>query len=379
MLREQMDPLCRATIVIPCLNEALQIQSTLPNILDAVQTSRERITVETIVVDGGSEDGTAEVLQSLQQQYESFAVITETRRGIGYARKAGARLALARAAARHTVKHDDFWIINTDADTDVPASWLGDWCNAFASATALLIGGRSQFPLWFRSQYPNANAVFDQINQFTELAAMVFGPIKFDGHNSAIERKAYAAVGPFTQPVRLSAMGAEENLAGEDWDLGKRARYLGLEVAYSDGAPVAISPRRLLYNPSEFFTCKAYDKEFLRVEASPVSDIDAGEFKRWFTAMRDRYITYLIENPLTLDSELLNETRVIEFLGASLAAEIRTWIQSNPRLDIFERRNEFIFEYLGKFHQVFGGAITDKLSYLFSAIPNSTTSLATVR
>jgi glycosyltransferase involved in cell wall biosynthesis len=101
------------SVVIPAFNEERYLGATL----DAIVASCEHLrrlrgeTVEIIVVDNGSADGTAAIARE-----HGAMVVSEPDRGIGKARNAGA----ARATARV--------LIFVDADTVVPRDFLGEVC-----------------------------------------------------------------------------------------------------------------------------------------------------------------------------------------------------------------------------------------------------------
>ena len=67
-------------IVIPCYNEVSAIGNTVEQILRTV----EEEDFELVVVDDGSDDGTAQVLADLEQQHGRLRVLTHDRnRGYG--------------------------------------------------------------------------------------------------------------------------------------------------------------------------------------------------------------------------------------------------------------------------------------------------------
>jgi len=94
------------SLVVPCFNEAGAIESTVTEL-------RQKLTgcesYELIVVDDGSSDGTAEILEQLQAADSSLKVITHSRnRGYGAALKTGTKNAGAEL------------IVITDADCTYP-------------------------------------------------------------------------------------------------------------------------------------------------------------------------------------------------------------------------------------------------------------------
>src|ERR1051326_9083913 len=111
----------RITVVIPCLNEqegVRQVLNALPNFVD-----------ETIVVDNGSTDQTAEVAQQL-----GAIVVHELNRGYGRAYKAG----FARATG-------DI-IVTLDGDHSYPADALSYLLEAFMHCGVGFLSA-SRFPV----------------------------------------------------------------------------------------------------------------------------------------------------------------------------------------------------------------------------------------
>ena len=66
------EPPVTVSVVIPCLNEARTIRSCIESV---VSSSSDNIQLEIIVVDGGSDDGTLEILAEMQQEYEMLGVL----------------------------------------------------------------------------------------------------------------------------------------------------------------------------------------------------------------------------------------------------------------------------------------------------------------
>lgn len=352
---------CRASLVIPCLNEIGQIEANVEGVARAIGTLGVGSSVEVIYVDGGSTDGTFEYLDGRQGDLPSMNVVSEIVPGIGHARRLGARLALARAAMRRSTVHDDFWILSSDADVSVPGSWLNDWMAAFDVSKSLMVAGKSEFPPALKDTYPNASKVFAAVGAGLEMAAKNVGFINLDGTNSAIERKAYAAVGPFEQPYRVRR-GKKENLAGEDWDMGTRGRLMGMVIERNESEAVIVSARRFENNAEEFFNGSAYEKEFLRVESDgQQSDINALDVPSKIAVSMHRQIMHAVCKPILVDPSLLERGSVIELFGQETVSRMKRWIGAARRPDLFHERNRFILDYLANFHKIFGASISEAL------------------
>ncbi len=105
-------------IVIPARDE----EELLPRCLRSVQSARRllppHITSDLIVVADQSTDGTFEIARNFLQ---GDGIVVEAELGcVGAVRALGARLALE----RYHGARDRCWLANTDADCQVPATWL---------------------------------------------------------------------------------------------------------------------------------------------------------------------------------------------------------------------------------------------------------------
>ncbi len=123
-------------IVIPARDE----QELLPRCLRSVQNARlmlpSHVTSDLIVVADQSTDDTCNVAWDFVQ---GNGTVVETQAGcVGAARALGVRHALERYRGRR----NRCWLANTDADCQVPATWLQDqlaFANAGYSATAGIV------------------------------------------------------------------------------------------------------------------------------------------------------------------------------------------------------------------------------------------------
>jgi hypothetical protein len=267
-----------------------------------------------------------------------------------------------RALQRESSDTNSFWIISTDSDVAVPKDWLISWFSEFESQQSGMIAGNAKFPNNLSQTNPNAMKVMEFVGSRIAITEKVFGVINTDGNHMAIERNCYSVIGPFQQPTRLGATGRQENLAGEDWDMGTRARALGLKIPRSSSPPITLSDRRFHASPREFFDGTAYEAEFFRINSTnPSADIEPSMIDQLIVIATHRQCMHNIEKPLLIDPTLLDNPEVQDFLGEHLYREIKAWISHNPQPDIFLDRNRFILEYLATFHEEFGLDINQRL------------------
>lgn len=360
---------CRAVVIIPALDEIGYIEQCLDSVLRAVDVLGNENLVQVIITDNGSGDGTVQFVQEMHRKKACVHLARDEMRGPGFARQTGARVALARAAHRTHPVYDDFWIISTDADVNVPPSWLASWFEVFDDGVGL-ITGKGSFPQSFAQTNPNARAVLKQVGQRVAAAEKIFGVINTDGFNFAIERKYYAVVGPFQQPHRIFN-GYRQNLAGEDWDFGTRSRALGIPLKRIFRNSIEISPRRYHAAPIEYFDGTAYEKEFLRVQVQEASkDIEASLHDKMLEIATRKQCMYFIQKPILTDETLIHKPEVRAFLGEALAVEMERWIASTPKPNMFYARNEFHLEYLVSFHARFSDGVYQRLLALERSLDN---------
>lgn len=117
------------SIVIPAFNEKARIQATLAEVLRCVETHGWN--AEIIVVDDGSTDNTAAIVQSISSQYSVVHLLSNgTNRGKGY-------------SVRHGMLHASGEIVLfTDADLSSPMEEAGRLFAAIREGADVAIGSR---------------------------------------------------------------------------------------------------------------------------------------------------------------------------------------------------------------------------------------------
>lgn len=127
-------------VVIPARNEADRVDGCLAAVTAAAARLRSRpagarVPVRIVVVLDDCQDGTADRVA----RWPAVHPVTSTAGRVGAARAAGIEQVLARFAG-DGVPEAAIWIANTDADSRVPAGWLGMQAAAARRGAAMLLG-----------------------------------------------------------------------------------------------------------------------------------------------------------------------------------------------------------------------------------------------
>ena len=197
------------SVIIPALNEGRYIGYPLEGLKR--QSFRN---FETIVVDGGSEDGTVRIAR------RSARVISGMRKGVGAARNAGAKAAKGRI------------LLFLDADTKPSPGLLRAYHVIFSNSEAVAATGPI-FPLekarrGIRWGYSFVSTLFVR-------SSIIMGIPTIVGSNFAVRSSVFKKSGRFN----------ENFITYEDWDLSGRLKRYG-KIVYSDDAKVYTSVRRVM-------------------------------------------------------------------------------------------------------------------------------------
>jgi peptidoglycan-N-acetylglucosamine deacetylase len=206
-LRAEIDVMI--SVVVPAHNEAGVIRECL----ESLQKQDLKGEYEVIVVDNNSDDNTAEIAREMRAK-----VVFCQRRGVGYARQAGAEAA-----------NGDI-IVQADADTVYPSGWLTRIQRQFdRHPEAVAVAGTFIYkdPPWW--------AVFEMFLRvfFGRLSALTLGrPYIISGANLAFTHKAFKAIGGYDQ----------KSYSIDQIDITRRLSKIG-KVIYDSKSKVATSSR----------------------------------------------------------------------------------------------------------------------------------------
>lgn len=116
------------SIVIPVFNEENRLKKSLDEIFEFLKNFNEQ--TEVIIVDDGSWDSTAQILDSYRQKYNLKSVILKTNQGKGAAIRTG----ISSASGEK--------ILFTDIDLSVPIDFLTSFNEALSGDVDIVIGSR---------------------------------------------------------------------------------------------------------------------------------------------------------------------------------------------------------------------------------------------
>jgi succinoglycan biosynthesis protein ExoA len=194
------------SVIVVCFNEEKNIHACLESL---VRQSYPIEQCEIIVVDGGSKDRTADIIQEFSDAYANVELVVEPRKGTAIGRNAGVE------AARHP------YIAFLDADCEAPTDWLERLEAYFqkhreADQTVVAVGGSNVPPPDSAPFVQAVGVAMDsfagsfnsaQGRQFEEVKYVVSLPTL----NVLYEKKAIIDIGGFDVSLGSEAEDAELN------------------------------------------------------------------------------------------------------------------------------------------------------------------------
>lgn len=227
-----------ATIVVCTRNRA----SLLPFALEGLAVQATDRPFEIVVVDNGSEDGTAELIAEWCRRDPRFRTVQEPAAGLSRAKNAGVRTARGHV------------ILFTDDDVLVEPSWLESHLSLLSARHELVITGGPILPISHDlSAWPPWLGVASRVDlprlEHGTLARPLRGPWEqVWGANMAVPARVFARVGLWNEAVGRKG---DERGTFEDLDFAERVRNAGGQVWFCPGAVVhhRVMPARALPRP----------------------------------------------------------------------------------------------------------------------------------
>lgn len=207
------------SVVVPAFNEEERIEQCLDSIL-----AQSRLPDEVIVVDNGSTDSTAQIVQRYAKQSPIIRCVFEERPGITYARKAGYDAATSEL------------IIRTDADSIAGPTWVEsfvDFMDSEAGQAYVCAAG----PIIF-----NDGPARERMENLILRGANKTGgdSLALPGGNCGFRKLAY---------LRISDRLLDRSDIWEDMDVFVNLREDGGKCRIVPGMLVQTSTRQLGYSP----------------------------------------------------------------------------------------------------------------------------------
>lgn len=248
MTNQQRD---RISIVVPTYNRAAWLAEALESLIR--QETHDRFSFEIVVVDNGSTDQTASVVQQVARESQRpIHYFYEPRPGDAVARNAGVRVATGQ------------WIAFFDDDQIADPQWLYELYDVACKRGAHVVGGPVHL-LLTEEQYRWCGPLLRRLFRETRLYKRVqpYGPKHLPGTgNALVKRQVFDAVGMFREDFREG---------GSDIEFFDRARRQGYSVWYTPAAiirhrvpPERFSPEYLRWEALSGGACQARQRDWPR-------------------------------------------------------------------------------------------------------------------
>ena len=220
---EAQDHSAKTTVlaVIPCLNEALHIEAITRQLLDEAN----RIPLQIVIADGGSTDGTREIVQSLAAADDRVVLLENKKR-------------LQSAAVNKAVEDlggKSEFLIRVDAHSRYPANYCESLLaeQARTGADSVVVSMVAEGDTCFqRAAAAAQNSVLGNGGSAHRKSGS--GRFVDHGHHALMRIAAYRAVGGYDETFSHN----------EDAELDTRLRAAGFKIWLSGADPIGYFPRR---------------------------------------------------------------------------------------------------------------------------------------
>lgn len=340
----------RVAIILPCHNESVALPTLFDQLLPQLEAAP---TWELIAVDDASTDTTLEILTSRLAGLTNATVLSGSWRSPGDARTVAANAATVLRPSSAVE-----WLVTIDADIDIDRDWIKQWSATFTDATSTIGSFSGGAVEDVGAGFPNASKVGAVYGAMVNWSEQRVGVVNITGSNHAIRTEAYLTAGPYVQPRLLTSSGSAI-LAGEDWDLGVRARQAGYTI--EAGGPLVRSlGRRFRHNVRAYLDGSAYEGVFAPVEADEAAqDIGSDEVAGYAEATLMRVLRHYYFKALLAVPELIEDQSDLDApLRRAMADHVLQW--RSPTFS--EDRNGFIYGRLGRFAEAFSEPVIEQCS-----------------
>ena len=274
----------KVDLVIPYYNEERELPLLFNNLgmqVDADGHPLKRESWRLILVDNGSEDGSAQVVEAWLRNNLNLEVVVlhEPIKSHIQARISGVTFALKQdGKSRYPI------LANADADTRFHPQWIDDISKRLSTDNFDVLSYAGYFPTAFWSKVPAlTQGYFDNLGTiffsrqtieefgysgreslFTERVFLDFGRMPSDC-GFALTKRLYEVAGGY----RRDYWPDGREVLGEGWNLKFRLDSVGARNIYVSDKPYQTSPRRLLLEADDLLSGKSYTGEMSDLRDAP--------------------------------------------------------------------------------------------------------------
>src|SRR3990167_3633076 len=327
---EQMKDVCRLSLVIPSCQEGPDILHTLESIVKQKNgdgSAMDPEVFEEIIVVNQKESSSQEIKSSNQETLQAidefkkknptfnihaiFKEFSDDKGGIGWARKLGSDLALARSFARQKAEaeKEPLYIAGSDADTIMDEGYVGELIDAANNYSDAAYGGGVDFDHDLEKVLGEEAAKKLRLEGMRELLLRAFDG-GLQGANFAIREDIYARMG-----------GSSIKKYGEDAENDQHLRALGKQPALLKSKHLTSSRRMIKDFEGYLASMRGDSSDYFQQRATEYSKVEgSGEQISFTPSELDEIIAYqklnradlIIRN---LTPENFDNPAMIQFIG----------------------------------------------------------------